>query len=52
MKVINLRLVVYRQWGQISVKDMGVIDFTEVTNYVHSTWKDVIKFKVKVERVE
>ena len=40
MKISKVRLVVYRSWGQISVKDFDDynVDFKE---YAYTTWKDI-----------
>ena len=45
MKISKVRLVVYRSWGQISVKDFDDynIDFRE---YAYTTWKDIKYVKV------
>ena len=40
VKISKVRLVVYRSWGQISVKDFYEhnVDFKE---YAYTTWKDI-----------
>ena len=40
MKISKVRLVVYRSWGQVSVKDFDEhnVDFRE---YAYTTWKDI-----------
>lgn len=40
MKISKVRLVVYRPWGQVSVKDFDEhnVDFRE---YAYTTWKDI-----------
>ena len=45
MKISKVRLVVYRSWGQISVKDFEDynVDFRE---YAYTTWKDIKYVKV------
>ena len=45
MKISKVRLVVYRSWGQISVKDFEDynVDFKE---YAYTTWKDIKYVKV------
>lgn len=44
---MKLRLVVYRDWNQISVKDFEVegkpTDWDEVEKYAFDTWKESIK---------
>lgn len=45
MEISKVRLVVYRSWGQVSVKDFDDynVDFRE---YAYATWKDIKYVKV------
>lgn len=45
MGISKVRLVVYRSWGQASVKDFNDynVDFRE---YAYTTWKDIKYVKV------
>lgn len=52
---MKLRLVVYRDWNQISVKDFEVegkpTDWDEVEKYAFDTWKESIKI-IEINKVE
>ena len=50
MKVIKLRLIVRRSWGQIAVKDFEPQHADNLTNYAKETWNDIKSTSIKVYR--
>lgn len=50
MKVLKLRLTVFRKWNQIAVKDFEPQDANNLFKYANDTWNDVVRSRISVFR--